>query len=397
MKIAYVTSRFPFPVEKGDKLRAYHQIRTLARKHEVHLLALTHTPVSADDRNSLSQYCQSVSTFHIPKYKLPFNTIVALMNGLPFQVGYFLDSAVKKKFQSALIKLQPDHVIAQLIRTSEYVRNIPFSKTLDYMDAFSFGAKQRSTSGRILLRPLYHWEENLLRKYERRIYASFNHHTIISHQDRDRLPLPYQKSVVVTPNGVDTSFFSPSDTEKKWSVLFVGNMGYLPNVEAAEYLVKQVMPVIWKASPDANVCLAGARPSRRVRQLAGKNVHVTGWVDDIRESYAESKVLVAPMFSGMGLQNKILEAMSMSIPCVTTAIVNNAIGAEPGVHLAVANSAQEIGGQVLRLLSDDDRRMELGRAARTFVEKKFSWDEQNKLLDNLITETKTSKKETLAV
>lgn len=389
MKIAYVTSRFPYPVEKGDKLRAYHQIRSLAQHHEVYLFALSHTPVSEEHKLHLDKFCAGIFTFPIPQYKIPFNSVRALLNGLPFQVGYFLDPRVKKKFQSELIKLQPDHVFAQLIRTSEYVRNIPFSKTLDYMDAFSFGAKQRSIGGQVMLRPFYSLEEKLLRKYERRVYASFDHHVIISKQDRDRLPLPYQKSVKVAPNGVDTIFFSPYESKKNWTVLFVGNMGYLPNVEAAEFLVNHVMPVVWQRHPEASVCLAGARPSRRVRNLARKNVHVTGWVDDIRESYIQSDIFVAPMFSGMGLQNKILEAMSMAMPCVTTAIVNNAIGAEPGTHLVVGNSAQEIGGQVIRLIEDAKRAEEIGKVARQFVEKNFSWEEQNKLLELLISDKRT--------
>ena len=391
MKIAYVTSRFPYPVEKGDKLRAYHQIRSLSQKHDVYLFALTHSKVSQESLSSLKVYCRGVSTFLIPRTKILYNTAKALLNGLPFQVGYFLDSEAKKSFQTELIQLQPDHVIAQLIRTSEYVRNIPFSKTLDYMDAFSFGAKQRSLNGHLLLRPFYRWEQKLLEKYERRIYASFEHHIIISHQDRDRLPLPYQKSVVVTPNGVDTTYFTPYELKKKWTVLFVGNLGYLPNVEAAEFLVKRVMPVIWKQLPEASVCLAGARPLNRVRKLAGPNVHVTGWVEDIRDCHAQAEIFVAPMFSGMGLQNKMLEAMAMKMACVTTAIVNNAIGAVPGEHLAVGNSAQEIGSQVLRLLRDKKKTKDMGNSARKFVELNFSWEEQNKKLDSLITQRKERK------
>lgn len=397
MKIAYVTSRYPFPVEKGDKLRAYHQIRGLAQEHEVHVFALTHTAVSKENFEALDKFCASVSTFLIPNYMVPFNTAMALINGLPFQIGYFLDARTKKRFQSELIQLQPDHVIAQLIRTAEYVRNIPFAKTLDYMDTFSFGARQRRLSGPMLLRPFFRWEEKLLSKYERRVYASFNNHTIISSQDRDRLPLPYQQSVVVTPNGVDTSYFLPANPEKEWTVLFVGNMGYLPNVKAAEFLVRHVMPVIWKQRPDATVCIAGARPSKRVRRLAGRKITVTGWVDDIRENYARSEIFLAPMFSGMGLQNKILEAMAMEKPCVTTAIVNNAIGAEPGVHLAVGNSAQEIAGLVLRLLDDPAKMKAIGEAAREFVMLKFSWEEQNQMLNTLITQKNASKSEAILV
>lgn len=385
MRIAYITSRFPYPVEKGDKLRAFHQIKGLAREHEVHLFAITHKPLEASDIKQLEALCSSVHVYRITAFRTIINVLLALLKGLPGQVGIFFDRRARREMYSDIGKLQPDHIIAQLIRTSEYVKAMPFPKTLDYMDAFSIGMAQRK-SGAFLLRPFMYWEEVLVRRYERRVYAAFDHHTIISKQDRDRLPLPYPESVAVVANGVDTDFFHPSHIAgRTWDVLFVGNMGYRPNVEAAVFLAEQIMPLVWHEMPDASLCLAGARPAREVSRLASDRIEVTGWVDDIRDAYNAGSILVAPMYSGMGMQNKILEAMAMELPCITTAIVNNAIGAEPGKQLIVGNSAMEMANQILRLINDKSQRQQIGRAARDYVVNHFTWEAQNKTLESLIT------------
>lgn len=385
MKVVFLTSRFPYPVEKGDKLRAFEHIRHLSRQHDVHLLSLSHQGVSRQQLDVLSQFCQSIHVYRIPRWRLPLNITSALINGLPAQIGYFLDRRCKREVQNTLIKLQPDHLVAQLIRTAQYVRTMPFPKTLDYMDAFSFGARQRARSGALLLRPFFALESKLLRKYERQVYADFTHHTVISRQDRSRLPLAYRKSVVVLANGVDTDYFSPIPEEKKrWDVVFVGNMGYRPNIEAARYLVKKIMPHVWKERPETTVCLAGARPHKSVRALADRRVAVTGWVDDIRSAYAAGRVFVAPMFTGMGQQNKILEAMAMGLPCVTTSIVNNAIGAVPRKQLFLAEAGRSFADNILELLGSPALSLELAQEARAFAETAFCWDEQNKVLDSIL-------------
>ena len=282
MRICYLSSRFPYPVEKGDKLRAYHHIRHLSGMHEVHLLALSHEKVGPEQIEELKKFCASVSVFRLKPSRIPVNLIRSALKGLPFQVGYFQDPAVKKELQKTLIAADPDLLISQLIRTTEYARGLPCFKVLDYMDVFSIGAAQRSRSGNWLLRPIYALEHHLVKNYERQIYADFNRHMIISRQDRDRLPLPYSKSVRVVPNGVNLEYFQPMKTEPRYDVVFVGNMGYLPNIEAAQYLVRRIMPNVWNQYPEARVCLAGARPSEKVRRLQSERVEVTGWVEDIR-------------------------------------------------------------------------------------------------------------------
>ena len=385
MRIAYIASRFPFPVEKGDKLRAYNHIRYLSTLGDVHLLALSHDHVAQEHIQELERYCSSVSIYDLGKVRTLLNTGLALFRGLPLQVGYFTDQRQKNRVVEDLIGIQPDVVFSQLIRTAEYVRGLPMFKVLDYMDTFSVGAGQRAGNDNFILRPFYALESRLVRNYEQHIYADFNKHLIISRQDRDRLPLPYPKSVEVVPNGVDLDYFKKqSDVDSKYSIVFVGNMGYMPNIQAAEYLVKRIMPLVWKALPEANVCLAGVRPAKRVRRLAGPKVEVTGWVEDVRPYYTASDIFVAPMFSGMGQQNKILEAMAMSKPCVTTPIVNNAIRAEPGREIMVAANAQAAAELVIYLLRDRKMREDLSKAARSFVESGYAWERQNKKLRALL-------------
>jgi sugar transferase (PEP-CTERM/EpsH1 system associated) len=399
MKIAFITSRFPFPVEKGDKLRAFHHIRWLGDRHEVHLFALTHQDVSDADIQVPRQSCASVSVYQIRRARLFFNVIKGWIDGLPAQVAYFLDQRQKRRMQQDLIRLGPDHIFAQLIRTSEYVRILPVAKTLDYMDVFSVGSMQRAETGNWFLRPFFAFESKRLQHYERSVYTDFSRHMIISTQDRDRLPLSYRGNVAVISNGVDYDFFAPLRTSvEQYDVLFVGNMGYLPNIEAAEYLISEVMPHVWQKAPDTSVCLAGARPHRRVQKLRSDLVQVTGWVEDVRPYYNRSRVFAAPMFTGLGLQNKILEAMAMEVPCITTPIVDKAIGGSAEGALWVAEDAITFAEMIIRLLQVDVEAEELGKKGRAFVKTHYDWPEQNQMMENLLsTKTVLTESETLQI
>lgn len=399
MKLAFITSRFPYPVEKGDKLRAYQHIKWLGARHEVHLFAITHQVVSEADILALKSVCAGVHIYRISNLKLIFNLITGWFNGFPASIAYFLDQSLRRKMQDDVIRLQPQHIFVQLIRAAEYVRVIPISKTLDYMDVFSFGASQRAKSGSVVLRPFYAIEAARLRKYERAVYGDFTNHVIISEQDRDRLPLQYQGSVSVLSNGVDMEYFSPMEAvSSEYDIVFVGNLGYLPNIEAAEFLVGAVMPLVWKNYPNTTVCLAGARPHRRVQKLKTDKISVTGWVNDIRPYYAKGRVFVAPIFSGMGQQNKILEAMAMGRACVTTALVDSAIGALSAGALYTAEDPNTFARAVGNLFANSKERERLGIAAREFVLENYRWDTKNKMLESLLTKlTVDSRKETVNV
>ncbi len=385
MRIVFVTSRFPYPVEKGDKLRAFHQIRVLSRQHEIHLVAISHRKVPSADMQAMYPYCKSIKIFYVRNWLVPLQLLMGWMEGLPLQISYFLDRTLKRQVQYHIIHLEPDHVICQLIRAAPYVRALPFPKTLDYMDVFSEGMKQLAQRYKVL-GFAFRWEADRLAAYERTIYKDFDRHIIISGQDRDRLRLASHEQIAIIPNGVDASFLAyDSSRSSAHDLVFVGNLGYGPNKTAAKYLVEKLVPALHDQGLVLSVLLAGARPGRSVRNMARvKGITVKGWVEDIREAYADGRIFVAPMFTGLGLQNKILEAMAMGLPCITTTLVNNAIGAVPGEEILVADTTDEFVHHIIRLREDADLYARLSVAGRRLVQSRYTWEEQVERLEQFI-------------
>jgi glycosyltransferase involved in cell wall biosynthesis len=182
------------------------------------------------------------------------------------------------------------------------------------------------------------------------------------------------EKVQVVRNGVDTEFFSPSSTPTdQRDLLFVGNMGYPPNVNAVTTLVSEILPLVRGERPQTDLLIAGARPTKAVQQLGGVGIEVSGWLDDIRSAYERGRIMVVPLVIGAGLQNKILEAMSMGVPCVTTELVNRAIGAVPDEEILIATSAQEFAQQTLRLLESPELYSRISAGGLKLVQSRYSW------------------------
>ncbi len=479
MKILVLTSRFPFPLEKGDKLRIYNQMQALSRAgHEIVLIALTEELIKDNELKELKPFCTTVYALRLTKLAIFSNVLRNILRGpkLPFQVAYFFNSEIKKQINDIVIKEKPDHIYCHLVRMSEYIKdvnNVP--KTLDFMDAFGAGTQRRAAISSVFTRFLWYFEAKLMLNYEKHIAPYFNNLTIISEQDRERLPIA-ESLITVVGNGVDIDYFSLINYEKKqldalkrnldtlkdelelnknnstvnktelinqqlklndneliddelnkinnelesikgnselnkndlelnkneldkaqlnsiknhvnatkrYDVCFVGNLGYYSNVEAVRFLVKKIYPLLKIAKPDITILIAGARPTTEIQYLGNENITVLGWLDDIREAYVSSRLLVAPLMHGIGQQNKILEAMAMHVPVVSTSRVNNAIGAMPETEILVADTEGVFAEQILRLLQDIDLQSLMSDNARGFVEKKYSWDGATVSLEKLI-------------
>lgn len=381
-KLMVFTARFPYPLEKGDKLRVFYQIKVLAKKFEIILVSLTDEQVHIHDYQEVKQYCGRIYTFHRSKLRIAKNIVLALFNGLPLQIGYFFDKNIQSEVQAIIKKENPHHIFCQLIRMAEFVRDSNIPKTIDYMDTFSIGAKRWAESANFLIKPILKREVKKLVEYENAVFKDFDFHTIISEQDRDYLQITDNQKIKIVPNGVDTTFFQPiSNAKKKYDIALVGNMGYVPNVEAAKYLIQNLLPKLIKEFPNIKILLAGARPTTLVQSFANENVTVTGWIEDIRDAYASAKIFVAPLFLGSGQQNKILEAMSMQIPCVTTTLVNNAIGAKPNEEIIIADNEQAFLEQIKLLLHNKQQINKISKAGLEFVKNNYSWESYVKILE----------------
>lgn len=381
MKLFFITSRVPYPLDKGDKLRAYHQLKYLSKKHDVLLCCLTDKNIDLDSVKHLEEFC-SVKIFKLSKLSIFLNLIVSFFSSKPYQVHYFYNPFIKRKIHNLINDFNPNHIYAQLIRTTEYVKELyHIPKTLDYMDSLSKGMERRINESNLFLRPFVINEHKRLLSYENIILDYFDNATIISYQDRDTIYRKDREKINIIKNGVDTEYFSPIRKEEIYDIAFVGNMNYPPNINAVEFLVNSILPLLPK---NTNLVIAGATPHNKVKALKSKNVQIIGWVDDIREIYAQSKIFVAPMQIGTGLQNKLLEAMAMEIACVTTDLANNALGAEPVKEILIGNSAKDISSQILSLLNNEKLQSSLSNSGRKFVQKNYSWDTQNEELNQIL-------------
>ena len=381
MRILVLTSRFPYPLEKGDKLRIFCQMRELAKSHEVILCAICEALPTAKNFKAVANAVQEVHCLQLPKWRSAMNLCRGFFNKLPFQVNYYFDGQVQKELLRIIDQTQPDHLYCQLPRTAEYIRQSQLPKTIDYQDAFSVIAKRWAANSVFPKNMLLSQESRRMQYYEQLIFDDFNHHTLISEQDRALMPMPQKERIHIIPNGVDIDFFQPNPTvEKKYDICFVGNMGYPPNVNAAQFLVKKIMPLLMPEYPELKILIAGARPSKEVQALASKQVVVTGWLEDIRLAYAESHIFVAPIFMGAGLQNKVLESMAMGTPRIVTSQVNNAIGGVEGTTIMVADTAEAFAAKIKMLLKSESLKTKLAVEGLNFVKKQFSWQEtSNKL------------------
>jgi len=384
MRIFVLLSRVPWPLEKGDKLRAFNQIKVLSENNEIFLCALNTNKADKQAAfRALHPYCKSIVFIDISKTTIFLNLIKALFSGIPFQCGYFYSRRAQKRINKELKRSKPDIIFAQLARVAEYVRHSKLPKAIDYQDTFSMGIKRRLDIAPWYKKPFMRAEYRRLIRYEHRIFDEFDLKTIISDTDRRLIPHDKRDEILIVPNGVDHDFFNISNTvEKKYDLVFCGNMSYAPNVNAVEYLAYEILPLVWKTLPDAKMYIAGANPDPKVKKAASERVIISGWLDDIRDAYAQSRVFIAPMRIGTGLQNKLLEAMSMRLPSITSPLANSSLGAESDKEILVGANAEELAQHIITLLTDQKKAEQIAQAGYDFTNRVYDWGKATEILEN---------------
>ena len=384
MKLFVITSRIPIPLDKGDKLRIYHQLKELSKHHKIYLCAIK-SPLTKEHKISkevLNEFCEEVYFINQSLLLTLFSLLKSFFNALPFQTAIFTEFRAKKRVNHIINKIEPDHIYCQLTRAAEYVKDRKERKTIDYMDAFSKGMERRALKSNIFTKWLYKWESSKQKNYEKSIFDAFNTHTIISEEDKKHINHQLRDQIHIVPNGVDFNHFSPKNTKPKYDLVFVGNMGYEPNIDAAVFLCQDILPKIHKKIPNTKILIAGAQPTVKITNLKSDHIEVSGWIDDIRKAYSESIIFIAPMRIGTGLQNKLLEAMAMEKACVTTPLANNALQA-PKSSILVGKTSKELAQNCIHLIENESIRNKYAKEGRKFVKKTYKWNETTERLNQL--------------
>lgn len=380
MKIVVVAPRFPFPLDKGDRLTVYHLLKYFSHEHQLSLVCFLEPDQDPAWVSEVEPFCERIEMVPLRRRRSYFNSAVGLLGPTPIQMRYYADPAMHAAVRRVIQDAQPDLLYAQLIRMGQYIE--PYHS---YARVAAFNLSMTLNHARLAehasnkVSQLFHYIEYLkLRSFEGEFARRFDRVLYISRHDFDAIsnkaPL---KNVSFIPHGVDYVYFTPDTAVQKahHSLIITGNMNYAPNIDAAMYFYHEIFPSVRRRVTDVKLSIIGTDPSSAIKALArDPAVCVTGRVPDLRTYMNQAQIALAPIRIGAGLQNKVLEGMSMSLPMVITPVANEGIRAEDGRHVLIADSAQDFADQVVSLLNEPERRKQIGAAAREFIVQNWSWE-----------------------
>lgn len=378
MKLLFLANRVPYPPYRGDKLKIFNLAKRLSDHHELHLLTFAQDKQDLQYKEELEKIFKKVHLIYLPKWMSAIKCLAALWSRMPLQVLYFRSAAMKAKLNEVLTADKFDAVHVQHIRMSPYLaynKNIP--RILDLPDAFSLYWERRKNIPRNIFRKVFESiEQARLLRYEG-IIKEFDLSLVCSAEDLEYLKqLHHAQNIRLLPNGVDLTTFYPRqhDYSHNNTILFTGNMDYAPNVDAVTYFAKDILPLIHQQYPSVQFVIAGQRPVAKVTELANEHIKVTGFIKDLAAMYNTASVVVAPLRFGAGTQNKVLEAMAMGIPVVTSHVGFKGLGIDNGEGAMMRTDAQSFADAVISFLQSEDLRRTVGQQGVKVIKRQFDWD-----------------------
>ena len=388
MKILFVCHRFPFPPNRGGKIRPFHMIQHLGRNHSVVVASLAHTEDELKEGQPLKDYCHEVIAEVLPSRTRWLQAVAALPTSTPSSVAYFHSRKLAARIQQAWQSGGFDAVIVHCAFAAQYVTGLRGAfRMLDFGDVDSVKWIDYSEHRKFPLSTGYRIEASKLRRFEQRMTEQFDICTATTRGELDEVArLNGPKAVAVIPNGVNLSYFHPRPENPKNSsvIAFLGRMDYYPNIDAVLFFAKEVFPAVRKLVPDAQFRIIGSNPIRAVNDLAGfPGISITGYVPDVRPHLADAAMAVVPLRIARGTQNKILEFLAMGIPVLSTTQAAKGVAVEPGKHLLVADGAENFSAEVVRLLRDPDLREHLSVSGRQPLATAHFWPHSMEILDAL--------------
>jgi sugar transferase (PEP-CTERM/EpsH1 system associated) len=389
MNILYVCHRFPFPPKRGGKIRPFNMIRHLsASGHQVTVCSLARSPEEAEEGRGIAPYCAAFEMAQVSDPVQTLRMVARLPLAKPSSMGYFYSASLRQRVRRLLSAQQWDLIFVHCSSVAQYVeqvRDVP--KILDFGDMDSQKWLEYANYKPFPLSLGYRLEGNKMLAAEKRLARLFDLCTATTRAEWETLE-GYGTGVATDwfPNGVDAEFFCPSDEPYDADTIsFIGRMDYYPNQECMARFCEQIWPVLRSRRPNVKLLIIGADPSPEIRKLGDlPGVTVTGSVPDVRPFVRQSAVMVAPLNIARGTQNKILEAMAMGVPVVTSRVAAGGVDAESVKHFLVADTCEEYSAAILRILDDPAERQRLAVAGRKRMLSNHAWPHSMARLDEII-------------
>ncbi len=380
MRILFLTPRFPFPPDRGDKVRPYHFARVLAKKHDLSLVSMCDSRISSESDAEAKKTFQYIRAVPQSRFSSLLHLAACSFSPDPWQVAIFNSVAMRRAVVDAVNEVSPDIIYAFHLRTAQYAANLKgIFRILDLTDSVSLFLRRMIPYRPLYLRPLVWREARAVCKYERHLGPLFDEVWLISDVDAKAIPGAIEwPNLFLLPNGVDTDYFNPGlarpiSTERP-NILFVGYMG-VESVIAVSDFYHRIFPTIRRKIPNCQFTIIGRSPPPSIQALSkDPNVKVLGFVPELREYYHNASVVVAPLKFVVGMQNKILEAMACGIPVVATSFANEGIDALPGEQILIADRDDVFADAVCSLFDNPDLFVKISTQARRFVLETYSWE-----------------------
>lgn len=397
MKLLWLKSDLLVPLDKGGRLRTWHLLKHLARRHDI-----TYVSFAAPDEppDHLAQMRELVADLHVvprsdpPKGSLRFYAGAAFrtFDPLPYAIGKYRSRAFRQRVRTLLEQGAFDLVVSDFVLPAV---NLPSSvpcpvAVFTHNVESEIWRRHAQTQTSAPMRALYAAQHRRMLAFERRALARADGVLAVSEADRDTLDRLYgaavRQPVHVVPTGVDTDYFRPAPgPPDRRGLVFTGSMDWLPNEDAMVYFCREILPIVRAAEPGATLTIVGRAPTPAVSRLARDHgVQVTGRVDDVRQYMADAAVYVVPLRIGGGTRLKIFEALAMGKAVVSTTVGAEGLPVENGTHLVLADDPHGFAAAVVDLLHDEHRRRTLESAARALVVERYDWSAAARALDDAL-------------
>lgn len=388
MKILFVSHRFPFPPNEGGKIRAFHMIRHLARRHEVCVASLAHSAEEVEKGVGIREYCESFIMESIGRWRGLARAVLRLPRAEPSSMGYFYCRDFGRRIRAELDSARYDLIVVHCSSVAQYVDHVTdIPKVLDFADMDSQKWIAYGPYKRWPLSLGYYLEGFKLQLAETRLAKTFDASTCTTPAEVATLR-GFGTGAVADwfPNGVDIEAFRPSDEPyDPDNLCFVGRMDYFPNEECMVQFCAETLPLIRRARPAVTLSIVGASPSKNVRDLGSiPGVKVTGSVPEVQPYLHKAAVAIAPLNIARGVQNKILEAMASGVPVVCSRLAAAGVDAVPGEHLLAASTPREHADCILDLLEKPEERRRFAAAGRGRIVSHHTWEHAMERMDRII-------------